>query len=35
MMRCAERWQALLEAGADNVNIMPTKGNPVVYGENW
>ena len=34
MMRCAERWQALLlEAGADNVNIMPTKGNPVVYGE--
>jgi len=34
MMRCAERWQALLlEAGADNVNIMPTKGNPMVYGE--
>ena len=34
MMRCAERWQQLLlEAGADHVNIMPSKGNPIVYGE--
>ncbi|HQB69192.1 MAG TPA: M20/M25/M40 family metallo-hydrolase, partial [Paludibacteraceae bacterium] len=34
MMRCAKLWQALLlEAGADYVDIMPTKGNPVVYGE--
>ena len=34
MMRCAERWQELLtKAGADNVEIMPTKGNPVIYGE--
>ncbi len=34
MMRCAERWQQLLlEAGAAHVNIMPSKGNPIVYGE--
>src|SRR5574344_920196 len=34
MMRCAQRWQQLLlEAGADHVNIMPSKGNPIVYGE--
>ena len=34
MTRCAERWQELLiKAGADNVEIMPTKGNPVIYGE--
>ncbi len=33
MLRCAEQWQAfLLEAGADHAQVMPTKGNPVVYG---
>ena len=33
MIRCAEQWQAfLLEAGADHAEVMPTKGNPVVYG---
>src|SRR5574344_1317585 len=34
MMRCAQRWQQLLlEAGADHVNMMPNKGNPIVEGE--
>lgn len=34
MIRCAERWQELLlQAGADKVEIMPTEGNPIVYGE--
>ncbi|MBQ7280230.1 MAG: dipeptidase [Bacteroidales bacterium] len=33
MLRCAEQWQAfLLEAGADHAEVMPTKGNPAVYG---
>ncbi|MDL2308672.1 dipeptidase [Bacteroidales bacterium OttesenSCG-928-C03] len=34
MVRCAERWKELiLEAGADKCEVMPTTGNPVVYGE--
>lgn len=34
MIKCAERWQELiLAAGADKCTVMPTKGNPVVYGE--
>jgi len=34
MVRCAERLaQLLLEAGADVAKVMPTAGNPVVYGE--
>jgi len=34
MMDCAEMWkQLLLEAGADKVTIMPSAGNPIVYGE--
>ena len=34
MVRCAERWkELLLEAGADRAEVMPTEGNPVVYGE--
>lgn len=34
MIRCAERWkELLLKAGADKVEIMPSKGNPIVYGE--
>lgn len=34
MIRCAERWkELLLKAGADKVDIMPSKGNPIVYGE--
>lgn len=34
MLRCAERWrELLLEAGADRAEVMPTDGNPVVYGE--
>lgn len=31
--QCAMRWkELLLEAGADKVEILPTKGNPVVFG---
>ena len=31
---CAERWkQLLLEAGVDRAEIMPSKGNPLVYAE--
>ena len=31
---CAERWkQLLLEAGVDKAEIMPSKGNPLVYAE--
>lgn len=31
---CAERWkELLLEAGADTVEVMPSDGNPLVYGE--
>ena len=34
MVRCANRWKELiLAAGADKCEVMPTKGNPVVYGE--
>lgn len=34
MIRCAERWKELiLAAGADRCEVMPTEGNPVVYGE--
>ncbi|MDR2064092.1 MAG: dipeptidase [Prevotellaceae bacterium] len=34
MLKCAKCWQKnLLAAGADKVKIMPTDGNPVVYGE--
>ena len=34
MVACAERWkELLLAAGADKVEVMPTMGNPVVYGE--
>ncbi len=34
MIRCAERWkELLLMAGVDKAEIMPTEGNPVVYGE--
>lgn len=33
MVRCAERLkQLLLEAGADMADVMPTSGNPVVFG---
>lgn len=34
MIRCAERWKELiLAAGADRCEVMPTEGNPIVYGE--
>ena len=34
MVRCAERWrELLLSAGADRAEVMPTEGNPVVFGE--
>ena len=34
MVRCAEQWRSiLLSAGANRAEVMPTKGNPVVYGE--
>lgn len=34
MERCATRLaELLLEAGADSARVMPTAGNPVVYGE--
>lgn len=34
MVRCANRWKELiLAAGADRCEVMPTDGNPVVYGE--
>lgn len=34
MVRCAERWRELLiEAGCDKAEVMPSAGNPVVYGE--
>lgn len=33
MMACAERWkELLLAAGADEVEIMPSAGNPIVFG---
>ena len=34
MIRCAEKWkELLLKAGADKAEIIPTDGNPIVYGE--
>ncbi len=34
MVHCANKWkELLLAAGADKAEVMPTKGNPVVYGE--
>lgn len=34
MTACAERWtELLLSSGADKAVVMPTEGNPVVYGE--
>ncbi len=34
MIRAAEYWkETLLKAGADKAEVMPTDGNPVVYGE--
>ena len=34
MVKCAERWKELLLAsGATRAEVMPTAGNPVVYGE--
>ncbi|MDR1592053.1 MAG: M20/M25/M40 family metallo-hydrolase, partial [Prevotellaceae bacterium] len=34
MYRCAERWRTLLlEAGAEHAEVMPSEGNPIVYGE--
>jgi len=34
MIRCAEYWRdTILKAGADKAEVMPTDGNPVVYGE--
>lgn len=36
MVKCANRWKELiLAAGADKCEVMPTKGNPVVYGEKF
>ena len=33
MEKCAHRWkELLLEAGADKAEILPTDGNPVVFG---
>ena len=34
MLACAERWaQLLLAAGADEALVMPSKGNPIVFGQ--
>ena len=34
MFRCAERWKTLLlSTGFEHAEVMPTKGNPVVYAE--
>ncbi len=34
MLRCAERWkELLLAAGADKAEVIPSTGNPFVYGE--
>lgn len=34
MLRAAEYWkESILKAGADKAEVMPTDGNPVVYGE--
>ena len=34
MVRCANRWrELLLEAGCDHAEVMPSAGNPVVFGQ--
>lgn len=34
MVRCAEKWKEyLLSAGCDKADVMPSAGNPVVYGQ--
>lgn len=34
MLRCAERWrELLLAAGVQHAEVMPSEGNPMVYGE--
>ena len=34
MVRCANRWkELLLAAGVDKAEVMPSKGNPMVYAE--
>nr|WP_308532452.1 dipeptidase [uncultured Prevotella sp.] len=34
MVKCANRWkELLLEAGVDKAEVMPSKGNPMVYAE--
>ena len=34
MMRCAKRWkEILLSSGADKAEVMPSKGNPLVFAE--
>mgnify|MGYP001542666268 CR=1 FL=1 len=34
MLTCAQRWtEVLLSSGADKAEVMPTKGNPVVYAQ--
>ena len=34
MVKAAEYWKnAILAAGADKAEVMPTEGNPIVYGE--
>lgn len=36
MQACADRWvEILLSSGADKAVVMPTEGNPVVYGEKF
>ncbi len=36
MLACAEKWtEILLSSGADKAVVMPTVGNPVVYGEKF
>lgn len=36
MLACARRWvELLLSSGADRAEVMPTAGNPVVYGEKF
>ncbi len=36
MVKCANRWKELiLAAGADKCEVMPTEGNPIVYGEKF
>lgn len=34
ILKCAERWkELLLQSGADKAEVMPSIGNPIVYGE--